>query len=179
MRLRLFFLAALLVAQFRPTAVYSKGKLPPEQEYKEEYKPGKDHHNDFEDGGHIPPKLKDNETVQETEPVESEPVKSKRRKPEPEPETLPEVQEETSQTPKAPETAVPEMNAQVPEGSLTHQVWIWQESRDCLWTLAKQYYKDPWQWKKIYIENRNTILNPNIIFPKQKIIIPPLQTAAK
>lgn len=53
-----------------------------------------------------------------------------------------------------------------------HRVWIWQESKDCLWSLSKKYYGDPWQWKKIYLANRNDILDPDVVFPKQALIIP-------
>ena len=75
--------------------------------------------------------------------------------------------------PLPPSTAAEETPNVVPEGSKIVTVWIWQETRDCLWNLAKQNYGDPWKWKKIYMANRNTILDPGIIFPKQQIVIPP------
>ena len=56
-----------------------------------------------------------------------------------------------------------------------HRVWLWQESHDCLWNLAKKYYNDPWQWKKIYLANKYQIDDPRKIFPKQVLIIPPLE----
>ena len=74
---------------------------------------------------------------------------------------------------QAPE-AGEEAEAPAPEGSQVYTVWIWQESRDCLWKLAKDYYGDPWKWKQIYLANRNTILDPGVIFPKQRIVIPKL-----
>jgi len=55
---------------------------------------------------------------------------------------------------------------------IVHSVWIWQESGDCLWNLAKKYYGDPYKWKLIYNANKDRISNPNKIFPKQKLIIP-------
>lgn len=55
---------------------------------------------------------------------------------------------------------------------IVHRVWLWQETRDCLWTLARKYYRDPWKWKVIYLANRSTILNPDVIYPKQRIEIP-------
>lgn len=73
------------------------------------------------------------------------------------------------------ETVTEEAPAEIPEGSKIHVVWIWQETQDCLWNLAKQYYGDPWQWKKIYLANKNWILDPKLIFPKQRIVIPPNQ----
>ncbi len=51
-------------------------------------------------------------------------------------------------------------------------VWVWQETRDCLWRLAKKHYGDPWKWKIIFLANRSSILDPNIIYPKQRIEIP-------
>ncbi|MFH1282236.1 MAG: LysM peptidoglycan-binding domain-containing protein [bacterium] len=62
---------------------------------------------------------------------------------------------------------------EIPAGSKEHKVWIWQETRDCLWTIARDYYGDPWKWKKIYLANQDSIYDPNIIFPKQIIYIPP------
>jgi len=60
-------------------------------------------------------------------------------------------------------------------GDRTHRVWLWQESRDCLWNLAKKYYGDPHQWKRIYEANKDRIENPSKIYPKQELIIPPLE----
>ena len=57
----------------------------------------------------------------------------------------------------------------------THRVWLWQESRDCLWNLAKKYYGDPRQWKRIYEANKDRIADPGKIYPKQELIIPPLE----
>lgn len=54
-------------------------------------------------------------------------------------------------------------------------VWIWQETNDCLWKMAKDHYGDPFLWPKIYEANRGQIKDPAVIFPKQKIIIPPLE----
>ena len=60
-----------------------------------------------------------------------------------------------------------------------HRVWLWQESRDCLWNIAKKYYGDPWQWKKIYIANKFQISDPRKIFPRQILIIPPIDEPEK
>ncbi len=46
---------------------------------------------------------------------------------------------------------------------------------DCLWNIAKQYYKNPFLWKKIYEMNKEKIKNPNLIYPGQKFILPDLQ----
>lgn len=97
----------------------------------------------------------------------------------PEPEAKSEPERETRQETYPPQESVRETAVSAPDGSVVHVVWIWQESKDCLWNLAKKHYKDPWQWKKIYLENRSSILNPGVIFPKQRIVIPQLTSASK
>jgi len=56
-----------------------------------------------------------------------------------------------------------------------HSVWIWQETGDCLWNIAKKYYGDPFKWKYIYEANRDIISDPRVIFPKQILRIPSLE----
>lgn len=90
------------------------------------------------------------------------------------PESAP-LQEQAPVRLEPPATVVEEAPTVIPEGSIVHTVWIWQETGDCLWMLAKKYYGDPWKWKKIYIANRSAILDPGVIFPKQQIIIPKLE----
>ncbi|MHB9156289.1 MAG: LysM peptidoglycan-binding domain-containing protein [Endomicrobiales bacterium] len=53
-----------------------------------------------------------------------------------------------------------------------YKVWLWQETKDCLWNLAERYYGDPWQWKKIYLANKAQIADPRVIYPRQELIIP-------
>jgi hypothetical protein len=36
----------------------------------------------------------------------------------------------------------------------------------------EDYYDDPWKWPKIYVENRDEIKNPDLIYPKQVLKIP-------
>jgi len=50
----------------------------------------------------------------------------------------------------------------------------WAETRDCLWNIAKQsrIYNDPWQWKKIYLANRDQIKDPDLIYKGQVLKIP-------
>jgi nucleoid-associated protein YgaU len=43
---------------------------------------------------------------------------------------------------------------------------------DSLSKIAKQFYGDAKQWKKIYEANKETIKNPDLIFPGQVIKIP-------
>ncbi len=43
---------------------------------------------------------------------------------------------------------------------------------DSLSKIAKEFYKDAKQWKKIYQANTDQIKNPDLIKPGQKLIIP-------
>lgn len=43
---------------------------------------------------------------------------------------------------------------------------------DTLFSLARQYYNDQSQWRRIYEANRNQIANPNVLKMGQKLIIP-------
>ena len=56
----------------------------------------------------------------------------------------------------------------------TYTVGTWAKNRDCLWNIAKKktIYDDPWKWPKIYVENRDEIKNPDLIYPKQVLKIP-------
>lgn len=151
---------ALLTAVFilSPSPAFSKGKKPPPPSIDEESEMPEEQAVEEESLGVSPAGKRAQESFKED--MET---------PEPEPEA-----EAMTQEPVPPQAASEdEPPARVSEGSKIHVVWIWQESRDCLWRLADQYYGDPWQWKKIYQENRNSILDPGIIFPKQRIIIPP------
>ncbi len=43
---------------------------------------------------------------------------------------------------------------------------------DNLWDLAEHFYKDPWQWRRIWQANKDKIKDPNLIFPGQLFEIP-------
>jgi len=43
---------------------------------------------------------------------------------------------------------------------------------DTLWDLAQHYYKDPFQWRRIWEANRDKIADPNLIYPDQVFAIP-------
>ena len=47
---------------------------------------------------------------------------------------------------------------------------------DCLWFIAKKkdHYGNGFAWPKIYSANKDQIKNPNLIYPKQVLKIPPL-----
>lgn len=46
---------------------------------------------------------------------------------------------------------------------------------DCLWRIAgySNIYNDPFQWNRIYQRNRDIIDNPRLIYPGQRLVIPP------
>ncbi|AOP34740.1 peptigoglycan-binding protein LysM [Leptospira tipperaryensis] len=52
---------------------------------------------------------------------------------------------------------------------------------DCLWRIAKdkRHYGTSRLWKRIYEANRGKIKNPNLIFPKQVLLIPPAKGPTK
>jgi nucleoid-associated protein YgaU len=43
-----------------------------------------------------------------------------------------------------------------------------------LWSISnyESVYNDPYQWRKIYQSNKDKIVNPNLIYPGQKLVIP-------
>lgn len=43
---------------------------------------------------------------------------------------------------------------------------------DTLWDIAGTYYKDPFQWYRIYREPKNNIKDPDLIFADSKLYIP-------
>ena len=57
-----------------------------------------------------------------------------------------------------------------PQGS-SGQVHVVQK-KDTLFGLARMYYNDQTQWKKIYEANRDQIPNPNLIKVGMKLVIP-------
>ncbi|TGK04798.1 lipoprotein LipL71 [Leptospira semungkisensis] len=52
---------------------------------------------------------------------------------------------------------------------------------DCLWRISayKQHYGTSKLWKRIYDANRGKIKNPNLIYPKQVLLIPPAKGPTK
>ncbi|MGE0160051.1 MAG: LysM peptidoglycan-binding domain-containing protein [Gemmatimonadales bacterium] len=45
---------------------------------------------------------------------------------------------------------------------------------DTLWDLAIRYYQNPFEWRVIYEANRDSIADPNLIFPREVFVIPGL-----
>ena len=62
--------------------------------------------------------------------------------------------------------------AQEPVG--THTV----VDEDTLWDLAQLYYQNPFEWRVIWEANRDSISDPNMIFPAETFIIPGLPGTA-
>jgi len=56
-----------------------------------------------------------------------------------------------------------------------YTVGTWWKDRDCLWNIAKKpkIYDNPFLWPKIWQGNRDQIKNPDLIYPGQKLKIPP------
>lgn len=159
--LGLFLALALSGTGFFVQDAHAKGKKPPEQRGQtDSLEPGTDANDDvIGEEAEVPARAKD-------APVEID-MSNIRRETPAEQQAAPASSVEPAPVPDA----IPEPAA-APSEKLYHTVWLWQESRDCLWKLAKKYYKDPWKWKMIYLANRSTILDPAVIYPKQRIEIP-------
>lgn len=63
------------------------------------------------------------------------------------------------------------------ESFTSYVVKLIPKRRESLWRIAeyKSIYGDPWKWKLIYEANKKHIKNPNLIYPGQKFVIPPLK----
>lgn len=48
------------------------------------------------------------------------------------------------------------------------------QKRDCLWRIAHYVYKNARLWPLIYAANKDKIKDPDLIFPGQKFLIPPM-----
>jgi len=59
----------------------------------------------------------------------------------------------------------------------TYTVVYREINTDCLWRIAefKEIYGDPFLWPKIWQRNQKAIPNPDLIYPGQVLIIPPLE----
>lgn len=44
---------------------------------------------------------------------------------------------------------------------------------DTLWDLARRYLDDPFRWPEIYRLNQNVVRNPDLIFPSDRLRLPP------
>ena len=59
-------------------------------------------------------------------------------------------------------------------------VKTWAKNRDCLWNIAKKpsVYDNAFLWTKIYEGNKDQIKDPNLIYPNQRLVIPPAGSMA-
>ena len=62
-------------------------------------------------------------------------------------------------------------NSQAQEEQPSGPIYIVQEG-DTLWDIAGTFYRDPFQWYRIYRYSRNNIKDPDLIFAGQRIYIP-------
>ncbi|HOT19511.1 MAG TPA: LysM peptidoglycan-binding domain-containing protein, partial [Spirochaetota bacterium] len=46
---------------------------------------------------------------------------------------------------------------------------------DCLWRIAMKVYNNARLWPLIYIANKDQIKDPDLIFPGQRFVIPPME----
>ena len=49
---------------------------------------------------------------------------------------------------------------------------------DTLWDLAIRFYQNPFEWRVIYEANRDSIADPNLIYPNEVFVIPGLRGQA-
>lgn len=59
----------------------------------------------------------------------------------------------------------------------TYTVVYREVNTDCLWRIAEfeEIYDDPFLWPKIWQRNQKAIPNPDLIYPGQVLIIPPVE----
>ncbi|MCL2154557.1 MAG: LysM peptidoglycan-binding domain-containing protein [Leptospirales bacterium] len=48
-----------------------------------------------------------------------------------------------------------------------------KKNTDCLWKISQKFYNDASFWPAIFIANKDQIKDPDLIFPGQKLVIPP------
>lgn len=73
-----------------------------------------------------------------------------------------------------PQTPKPEKE-EIPEGALRAAKRHTVAPGDTLWDLAGNYYKDPFKWGRIYNANVNQVDNPDLIEPREELVIPGIE----
>ena len=68
----------------------------------------------------------------------------------------------------APSAQPADVNAEAPTSTRSYTV----KSGDTLSKIAQREYGDAGDWRKIYEANKDTIKNPDLIYPGQTFIIP-------
>jgi nucleoid-associated protein YgaU len=65
-------------------------------------------------------------------------------------------------------------------GQVVEYIVKWHKiNTDCLWRIAEKVYKNARMWPLIYSANRDQIKDPDLIYPGQKLIIPPIPVREK
>ncbi len=77
--------------------------------------------------------------------------------------------EETEAEEKTEKIAEPEEMGEGEEKRYTIRTWNFD--KDCLWNIADHFYKNPWEWQKIWKAN-SYIENPDLIYEGNELIIP-------
>lgn len=68
----------------------------------------------------------------------------------------------------------PDDKGDVEPSARTYTVQYRKKNTDCLWRIAAKEYKDARLWPLIYTANKEQIKDPDLIFPGQKLVIPPV-----
>jgi hypothetical protein len=64
--------------------------------------------------------------------------------------------------------AAPASAQQRPDSSAVHVV----RNGDTLWDIARSYLGDPFLWRDVYRVNRETVADPDLIYPRERLRIP-------
>ena len=65
------------------------------------------------------------------------------------------------------------------KGAKIYKVTLNRKDRDCLWRIAQKVYKNAKLWPLIYMANKDKIKDPDLIFPGQTFIVPPVPKKKK
>lgn len=84
------------------------------------------------------------------------------------------MKEETASPQKRDEKKKPDEESA--EGELKRRVVYYSVKQDdCLWKIAEAQYRNARLWPLIYVANKDSIKDPDLIFPGQLIVIPELR----
>ncbi len=95
-------------------------------------------------------------------------------------ETKPAVKPAVAAKPEAkPVEAKPEVKPAAAAAGFSVQKKHTVTGGDTLWDLSGKYYKDPYKWGKIYNANLDRVNNPDLIYPRNELVIPDLTEEVK
>ncbi|RPJ08900.1 MAG: LysM peptidoglycan-binding domain-containing protein [Spirochaetaceae bacterium] len=75
-------------------------------------------------------------------------------------------------SPKPAATPAPAQKDTAAQTGSDKGTWYTVVRGDTLWDISRQFYRDPFLWKRIHESPQNKIPNPDLIFEKQRIFIP-------